>query len=159
ARDPSAPALELVDGGRVDLDRFRRLEPALESVEAGNEEASDGQVGVAARVGGLELGVRRGLLEPTERGRDAHGRLPVVVAPTTERAGPRLRHDPMIGVEARGGEAAEPRQVLEDAGDEGACLLREAVSGAGVVEAVVALVPEREVDVAAVSGHVRPRLR
>ena len=146
------------DGGRVDVDRRGRLEPALDPVEPGGDQPAERQVRVAAGVGGLELGVGRRLLGAGEGRRHPHRRLAVVVAPADERAGPELGHDAVVGVEARSGQAAEAGEVLEHAGDERAGRGGEPVGRAAVVEAVAVAVPEREVDVAAVAGVVGPRL-
>src|SRR5205823_6646052 len=119
----------------------------------------EGEVGVAARVGGLQLDVRRGLLRAPEERRDADRRLTVVVAPAGERAGPVLRDDAVVGVEARRRQAAKAGQVLKHAGDERAGGRREAVLRVGIMEQVLPALPKGEVDMAAVARVLGPGLR
>ena len=97
------------DRRRIDLDRLRRLEPALEPVEPGRDQPADREVGIAARVGRLQLDVRRRLLHPGEDRRHADRRLAVVVSPARERAGPVLGDDAVVRVEARRRQAAQRR--------------------------------------------------
>src|SRR5262249_26702222 len=123
------------------------------------EETPEREVRIARRVARLQLGVRRRLLDAAEDGGDADRRLPVVVAPTGERARPVVRDDAVVRVEAGRRQAAEPAEVLEDAGDERPRVGGETVGGRPVVEAVAISLPQREVDVSAVAGIRRPRLR
>ena len=116
--------------------------------------------GLHARVRRLQLGVRRRLLHAAEDRRHADRRLAVVVAPARERAGPVLRDDAVVRVEARrgqrrtapGGARARRRGTRAPRRDRRS-------SRRGVVEAVALAVPQREVDVAAVARAVGPRLR
>ena len=97
------------DRRRVDLDRRRQIEPALEPVEARGDQPADREVRVAARVRRLQLRVRRRLLHAVEDRGDADRRLAVVVAPARERARPVLRDDAVVRVEARRRQAAQRR--------------------------------------------------
>src|SRR5205823_14036274 len=115
AQDAARGTLVLGDRRRVDLDRLGWLELALQAVEPGRDQAAGGEVRVAARVRRLQLDVRRGLLRAPEERRHAYRRLAVVVPPARERAGPVLRDDAVVRVEARRGQAAEARQVLQHA--------------------------------------------
>src|SRR5207248_1248939 len=104
-QDPTPAALLLGDRRGIDLDGRRRLLAAVDAVEARGNQPPDREVRVAARVCGLQLEVRRGLLGAPEERRHADGRLAVVVSPAGEGAGPELRDDAVVGVEARGSQA------------------------------------------------------
>ena len=136
-----------------------RLEAALDAVQPGCDQPADRQIGVAGRVGGLQLDVRRGLLHAGEHRRDPQRRLAVVDAPARERPGPVLGDDAVVGVEARRGQPAQTGQVLEHPGHERPRLGRQVARAGGIVEAVAVALPQREVDVAAVARVLRPRLR
>src|SRR6266540_4844038 len=98
ADDPALHEVLLRNRRGVDLHRLGGFEPALETIEAGRDHPADGEIGIRARVRRLQLHVRRRLLPAPEHRRDAHGRLPVVVAPAHVGTGPRPRDDPVVGV-------------------------------------------------------------
>ena len=116
---PRARALVLGDRRRVDLDRLGRLEPALEPVEPGGDQAAEREVRVAARVARLQLGVRRRLL-------GARGTATATRTGASRLSWPQQANAPaqycgtMRWYELKLGAVSpqRPGQVLEHAGDE-----------------------------------------
>ena len=135
------------------------FEPALEPVEPAAISPPSARYGLQLASAALSSTFVDASSMPRKTDGKPQRRLAVVVPPARERARPRLRRDAGVRVEARRGEPAQAGQVLEHAGEERAPSAEK--WGAGVVEAVAPplAVPEREVDVAAVAGGVRPRLR
>ena len=118
AGDAALLALSLGDRRRVDLDRLGRLELALRPSSPAAISPPSARYGLQLASQAFSSRLVDDSSRAPERGRHAHRRLAVVVAPAGERASPELRHEPVVGVEARHGEPAQPRQVVEDAGHE-----------------------------------------
>src|SRR6202012_4964174 len=90
--------------GRVDVDRLARVQLAPDAVQAGLDERAQGQVRVGAGVGRLEFQVDRAARVAAQHRADADRRLPVVHAVDVERAGPHLRGQPPVAVDAGAGQ-------------------------------------------------------
>src|SRR5438132_13315648 len=93
------------------------------------------------------------------RGRSERA-LAIVRSPGTIGRGPHLGLQPTVRVDRGTGQRDQAGQMVEDAGHELTPEGREVVFPCGVVEAVERLltVPPREVQMAAVTGLVSPRL-
>src|SRR5918998_1190432 len=116
-----AAALLLVELREISLRQGWLGEFLAQATEAGEDEHGERQVRARRRVRGAELEVElacrvsaRGL----DEGRDADGGLPVALAQGAEARAPVVGSEAQVGDNARSGEGAEGRQVLEDAGRE-----------------------------------------
>ena len=160
----SIPSSARCVGGRlVQVERCsgRRVELALDPVEARGQQHGGGEVRVAGAVD-------RAVLDPPGRRHAQHLRAVVVGVGDVDRRPRRARArvadlQPLVGVDGRRGDRDVGLGVRHQAGDEVVALLAEPeparVVGRVGVEHVAVAVPEAHVEVAAVAGQVRERLR
>src|SRR3989442_15102330 len=142
---------------RVRLEGFGRPELAIDPIEPRSDPAPERDVGVAGRVRGLVLQVRRGLPGTPEDGGHSHTCFSIVWAPAHERRTPMLWQQPLVGVVRRRGEAEQTRKMRQDARNE---LLggpgQTESSGGGVKESPLSGPgPQTEVDKGSLSRRIR----
>ena len=97
----------------VGVDRIRHRQVVLDAVQAGAQHHGKGQVGVAGRVRAADLGARA----HAAGGRDAHQGRAVGGRPGHVHRGLVAGYQPLVGVDQRVGDRAEPLGVLHDAGN------------------------------------------
>ncbi len=161
ALDALAPDLLRRRGVEVGRVLRARVELALDPVEAGGEHRRGGEVRVGGAVDAAVLDARAA--------RHADHLRAVVAAPGRVGRRPggarvgRADADALVGVDRRGDDRGDRLGVMDEAGDEVVGVVGEpvAVRVARALEEVLlaGLVPEREVEVAAVAGQVPERLR
>ena len=158
-RDASFVAGSVREVGGIDVDRRRRDEFAVDAVEPGRDQGTEGDVGIRRRVRRLELQVRARCLVAPERRRDAHRCLSVVRSPTHERRAPVLWQQAGVGVERRGRQRQQAGRVGQDPGEELLGERRQPVPAGRIVEQVALVLPRAEVHVGTVAGLIGPGLR
>src|SRR5439155_19189169 len=118
ARDPALAPLPLRQGGRVNVDRLTGVEPAAHTVQTCVDQAAEREVRVSGAVTRLELKVGRSLGMAPHLRRNSQRSLAVVVAVADESAGPMLRLEAAIAIDAAAGQGHESWQVREYSADE-----------------------------------------
>src|SRR5439155_19897844 len=133
---------------RVARERRRQLEAALDPVQPGGDKRRDREVWIAVAARNARLDART-LSVPD----DAETARPVVVRPRERRRSPRTGRVALVRVDVRRKEERELLRARDPAGEP----LLEHLAPAG--ERILAVAPERAVDVARVADPCVIRLR
>src|SRR5664280_461320 len=141
----------------VGLHRGRELVVVLDSLETGVEQAGEGQVGIAGRIGAAEL-CSRAFLGARLVERNPDQRRAVALRPGDVDRRLVARDESLVGVDPLGEDRRKLARVLELPRDEALGLLREVVLVAGVEEAVSLAAEEGLMDMHARAVLAKDRL-
>ncbi len=161
ALDTAVGALGVRQRSGIAVEWFAWVEPPLDAVETGREQAQLCEVRVHRAVGGLELHPGRPLAGVAGDGGHADDRLAVVVPPAGVRRGPHPRREPVVRLHRRRRQRHQRGSVLHEASDERPSGVAQRVGplARGVEQGVLAVAPQRQVDVTARPRQLRERLR